>query len=394
MLLLLALLLTACGSDNKEEIANPDEDCYLDIYVYAPDRPIVTRADVGEITSSDAESIVHSLQIWVFKKSNGEKVGYLDADPEYLNENGQQTYRMIITNDFAKYPENVDVYVVANAANYVTTTLDANTTRDALNEAMIGSAYFGTTDLYGEKELLSTGRIATQGLPMSAVVKNQPVTGSFPTLRVGTSDKMTVMQLSRAVSKLRFVLCRIKELNFSTKKLNSIDDISLAANQIPTQTYLIPRERYTYTYSHDAISYGSVAKDVIPEVEDPLIYVYSTQKAQEYEDLINAAIAHEENGNPKPLLKELGLTYFRESDKQLTGTITYTYTDNGVTKSNQTATFSISAPGDFLRNHSWIIYVYYIDSKIYILTVTHIGMRSWVMDDDGPQGESKYVYNW
>ena len=86
-----------------------------------------------------------------------------------------------------------------------------------------------------------------------------------------------------------------------------------------------------------------------------------------------------------------GLTYFRESDKQLTGTITYTYTDNGVKKDNQEATFSMADPGDFLRNHSWIIYIYYMDSKIYTLTVTNIGMRKW---EEDPLDETKDVYNW
>ena len=91
-----------------------------------------------------------------------------------------------------------------------------------------------------------------------------------------------------------------------------------------------------------------------------------------------------------PQLKELGLTYLRESDKQLKGTITYTYSDNGERKDDQVATFLMAAPGDFLRNHSWIIYIYYLDSKIYTLTVTNIGMRGWT---DLVEEDTK-VYNW
>ena len=401
MLLLLAVLLTACSGDDKEGVSS-DEDCYLDIYVYAPDRPIVTRSDVGMIEQrTAAESEVKSLQIWVFKHSDGTKVGYFGAgtgdandvpNPYFLNETGQQVYRMKVDKAFADAPEAVDVYVVANAASCGLTStgenpsLGANATRSQLDAAVIGANYFGTTNLYNENDLLSpNGRIYTNGLPMSAVAKNQPVFGSFPALRIGSETEMTTLQLTRAVSKLRFVLCRIKEEPSSNKKLVSIDDISLDANIIPTQSYLIPRESYSYTCSHSAISYGSVEKNNILEVTDPLAYAYETQSAQEYENLINTAIT---NGT----LKEFGLTYFRESDKQLTGTITYSYNENNAATNTQaTATFSMAAPGDFLRNHSWIIYVYYMDSKIYTLTVTHIGMKSWVSD---LMNENKPVYNW
>ena len=388
MLLLMAMLLMACGGSEEENGSIPeDEDCYLDIYVYAPDRPIVTRGDVGEIkVRTEAESNVHTLQIWVFKSSNGDPVGYLNAgadgvsEPYLLNENGQQVYRMKVAKDFANNPEAVDVYVVANAASYTSTTLNGSTTRTQLNDAMIGSGSFGTSTLVTS--------VPTTGLPMSAVLKNQHISGKFPTLRIGTESQIATLHLTRAVSKLRFVLCRITEEQDSKKKLDKINDISLDANQIPTQTYLIPREIYTYTYGHDPISYGKVEKADILEVADPLVYAYETQAAQAYEDMINQAIADEK-------LKELGLTYFRESDKQLTGTITYTYNENNsATNTQETVTetvpFSMVAAGDFLRNHSWIIYIYYLDSKIYVLTVTHIGMRSW---NDG--GDATHtIYNW
>jgi hypothetical protein len=170
----------------------------------------------------------------------------------------------------------------------------------------------------------------------------------------------------------------------SNKKLVSIDNISLNANQIPTWTYLVPRETYTYTYDPAAISYGSVEKTAIPEVPDPLVYAYETQAARAYEEMINQAITDKN-------LKELGLTYLRESDKQLKGTITYKYNENNsATDTPETVTFSMAAAGDFLRNHSWIIYIYYLDSKLYVLTVTHIGMRSW--GNGGAEEHS--IYNW
>ena len=97
-------------------------------------------------------------------------------------------------------------------------------------------------------------------------------------------------------------------------------------------------------------------------------------------------------------LKQLGLTYLRESDKKLTGTITYHVKERvnvetaweNVTATEKKATFSMADPGDFLRNHSWIVYVFYMDATIYTLTVTNIGMKSWASGGY----EEKSVYNW
>ena len=440
MFLLMTMLLMACGGSEEENSSIPeDEDCYLDIYVYAPDRPIVTRGDVGEIEiRAKEESEVHTLQIWVFKSSNGDPVGYLNAggndeaydvtgakisDPSILNEKGQQVYRMKVDKSFANNPEAVDVYVVANAASCGLTTLGKTTSRADLNNAKIGEIdnvdYFGTTDLYGIDDLESgtRKRIYTNGLPMSAVLKNQPISGKFPTLRIGTESQIATLHLTRAVSKLRFVLCRIKEKETTSKKLVSIDGIQLNGNQIPTQTYLMPGTySYANKYVEEAIVYVNEDNKLlprdedIPQVDNPLVYVYDTQNAQDYEDLIDAAVGSklswlQQYGTEKnipelagltdsdmPQLKQIGLTYLRESDKQLTGTIRYKYRENGKTEdTDDTADFLMAAPGDFLRNHSWIIYVYYMDSKIYTLTVTTIGMKKWT--DDG-NSETTTFYNW
>jgi hypothetical protein len=114
-----------------------------------------------------------------------------------------------------------------------------------------------------------------------------------------------------------------------------------------------------------------------------MIYQYETQKAQEYEDMINAAVT-------AGYLKQIGLTYLRESDKQLTGTITYTYSEGGNNHS-ESIDFSMAAPGDFLRNHSWIVYIYFMGAKIHVHVVTHIGMKVWTPD---PDDDNVYVYNW
>ena len=402
MLLMVAMLLTAC-SDHSGEGSDEKDDCFLNIYVYAPGSPMLTRADVGEIASRTAkEHEVKTLQIWVFKHSDGSLVGHLDATPTFLNEtDGQELFRMKVDKAFADHPENVDVYVVANEASCGLAGeggLKKETTRDQLEAAMIGADYFGVSTLVSE--------VPDAGLPMSCVLKNQSIYGSFPALRIGTQDAMATLQLTRAVSKLRFVLCRIASED--DKELVSIDRIQLDGGMIPTESYLMPG---TYTYSSDPVAStdyetnpivyvntdNKLLKADIPTVVNPMKYAYETQAAQDYEDMINGAIAgtYKANENDKEL-KELGLTYLRESDKQLTGTIQYSVQPKGNTDETQVdhtpfTTFSIAAPGDFYRNRSWIIYVFYMDAKIHVLTVTDMGVKNWTPDNIN---DDKSVYNW
>lgn len=389
MWLVVAVMLTGCQR-SEEEVKAPDgEDCFLEIPICAPNRPILTRGDVGEIASSEAERTVHSLQIWVFKSKDGSLVCYRNlTDFTSLNASPyQQTYKMIVDKTFAEVRDNVDIYVVANAASYLGTTVSnpadlkpANLKPANLNAAMIDEGSFGTSTL------IKT--VPDGGLPMSAVLKNQPIYGSFPALRIGSQEQPAVLELTRAVSKLRFVLCRIKEQPAS---LVSINSIKLNGNSIPTTTYLMPGT-YNYssyvsddiTFEDDDFENHKLLPEKIPDVDNPLDYTYETQAAQDYETMIDAAV---EAGS----LKQLGPTYLRESDKQLTGTISYTYKDNGIDKTPDPVTFSMGGAGDFLRNHSWIVYIYYMDSKIYTLTVTNIGMKSWVTD---PLQDTKTVYNW
>ena len=316
----------------------------------------------------------------MFKNSTGEKVGFIDTAPTFLNDTtGQEKFRMKVDKAFADAPENVDVYVMANTLSCGLTFGEA-TTRAALDAAVIKN-HFGTTSL------IST--VTDNGLPMSAVLKNQPIQGTFPALRIGTENEMAVLQLTRAVSKLRFVLCQ--RSTDTDRTLVRIDTISLDRNQIPDSTWLIPRDVKNYTYNHAAIKYGPIEKDDIPKVEDPLVYLYETQSAQDYEDLINAAVHHKNGeGQPAPLLKEVGPTYLRESDKQLTGTIHYTYKESN-TETKVSTEFSMAAPGDFLRNHSWIVYIFYMGTKIHVQVVTHIGMRTW---DTSGEEKNTSVYNW
>ncbi len=371
--MIVALLLSSCMSEE----GGPVVQSALKIYVFTPDRPIVTRADEGNVLSTGTEGNVNTMQIWVFKHSDGTLVGYLAPTADELvglNGSQQATYLMRIPDWFYQAKPNVDVYVVANTtASNCGLTLDKNTTRAQLDAALIAHS---TTDYFGITA--NTTSVPTDGLPMSGVLKNQKVEGEAPVLRVGDGGLASV-KLVRAVSKIRFVASQ----NATAEKKLKIKSITLDANVMPTQEYLFLTGAYTERSYHvgstlePATELWSDATLVIKECEDAATYTFITGTAQEYETQINQGITNNE-------VSELASYYWRESDKKLTGTITYQLG----TDAEKTATFEMSEAGDFSRNHTWIVYAYHTGAdqlKLISVFVTPWNTQAVVEPE---------VYNW
>jgi hypothetical protein len=155
----------------------------------------------------------------------------------------------------------------------------------------------------------------------------------------------------------------------------SITSIKINAGMIPDEEYLFTTPQ-SMTYNANA---GELFTDIddISATADPTDYIYFNQDAQEYENLINTAASKE-----TPEVTVRGPIYLRESDKQLAGTITYT-----IAGDEQTADFQMQQTGDFLRNHTWIVYAYYAGSgKLQVQTVY---VKDWSTKEI-----SHNVYNW
>ena len=378
VLLVTALLMSACHSSKDEELPQPEEDCFLDIYVYAPNNPIITRADVGEVKVADeSENRVKTLKIWVFRHSDVESapaVGYLEADPTFLNQMGQQKYQLKLDKDFANKPKAVDVYAVANEASANSSqNLGKSSTRTDLNAAKVSSDKFGVSEL--------VSKVPDEGLPMSAILKDQPISGKFPTLHIGSETEMATMQLTRVVSKLRFVLSR--EQSEGTDNIPvSIKSIKLDAGMIPATEYLfLANNGYRYNvgapYNTAAFEFLNSSLTDINSNDDPMQYAYQIGKdAQAYEELLATGI-----GEGK--LTQVGPFYLRESDKRLSGTITY----QAQGSEERTVTFRMSAAGDFTRNHTWTVYAYYGGSRLEVVSVF---VNKWI---DNTLSDRR-IHNW
>lgn len=380
---MLTVLLSACSSgDAAEETKEAThQQPQLAIYVYAPEQAAAkrnaapTRADVGEvdpINNTINEGTINSLQLWVYEKNDpGKYVGYFSTeDVTALNEGVGTTYQIPVSDDFATNKPDVNVYVIANVtnANCGVEPLDKNTIRTALLD---GAKI--TTDHFGLGTLVKS--VPEDGLPFSGMLTGQTVVGDAPALRVGTLSAVSTVQLTRAVSKLRFVFAKTK----GEPKV-SITSIKMNAEMIPNEEYLFQTPA--------SMTYNTAAAELLPspshisdiaETADPTQYLYTNQDAQAYEDLINTAASKQ----PNPEVTVYGPIYLRESDKQLAGTITYTIGGG----SPQTANFTMQKAGDFSRNHTWIVYAYYAGAGN--LQVESLYVKEWSTKELNHQ-----VYNW
>ncbi len=379
---ILTVLCAACssGDDAEENGATgvSHKQATLAIYVYAPEQASAkrnaaqTRADVGEVDAIIDEGTIDSLQIWIYESATGNYVGYFSTkDVTALNEGKGTTYQIPVSDDFAsKTPKpTVNVYVMANvtSANCGVGTLNKETTRaQLLDSAKIANGKFGLEQ--------NTRSVPTDGLPFAGMLTGETVVGDAPTLRVGTLSAVSTVQLTRAVSKLRFVFAKT-----TGEPKVSITSIKMNDDMIPEVEYFFKTPE-SMTYNTEAKELLSTTISDIAETSDPTQYLYLGQEAQAYEDLINGAAS-----KATPEVTVEGPIYLRESDKQLRGTITYTIGEG--TPEPQTVDFAMQQAGDFSRNHTWIVYAYYAGSGN--LQVQSLYVKDWSTKEFNHE-----LYNW
>ena len=371
---MLIVLFAACSSDNAEEGTSMHKQPMLAIYVYAPEQAATaqqnaapTRGAVGEVDAITTESTIKSLKIWIYESDSEDFVGFFTTnDVTALNEGQGTTYQIPVSDDFASSKPKVDVYVMANVttANCGVGELNEATTHDDLLEDAKITGYFGLGNLQKS--------VPEDGLPFAGKLTTQTVVGDAPALRVGSPSEVSTVQLNRAVSKLRFVFAKT-----TGEPAVKIKSITMTAGMIPTEEYLF-KTPLSMTYNTDAEELLTVNIDDIAETADPTDYLYTNQEAQEYENLINEAASKQ-----PAEVTVYGPVYLRESDKLLAGTITYQIGEGA----DQTVDFEMQQAGDFLRNHTWIIYAYYGGSGK--LQLQSLYVKNWTTKE-----ANHSIYNW
>lgn len=359
LMLLLLVACSSCSDDDSTQPLQPGEKPVLKLYIFSPDNPIVTRASGDHVESeTDAEKKINTLQVWVFKNNTNDLVSYVKL--EFNEEQSifdEKVVLMDLTEDFVVNKTEVDIFVAANVTqDNCGLSFDKNTTATTLQNAKIGSGYFG---------IGSTSKVTavpTGGLPMTGRLKMQTLTGTSPVFGIGNQN----VKLVRAVSKVRFVFAKT-----TGQPTVTITGITMNAEMIPDEEYLF-KTPASMNYNADVAPLLSMPIADIASTPDPTQYIYFDQEAQAYENLINGAN-----------LTVRGPIYLRESDKQLSGTISYKI-DGGT---EQTADFQMQQAGDFLRNHTWIIYAYYAGSG-------RLQVQSLYVKDWSGKEMSHNFYNW
>ena len=356
---LMTTVLAGCGSEDAETTPAP----VLNIYVYGPSDPIQTRS----VSPVEGEKKVNTLQIWVYRSSDGSEIGTLSLSGDELdglNQTDKGYYSMAVPADFAASPTAVDVYVMANVTNAnCNQTFDRNITREVIDLASFGGGYY---------QYPVTG-ISPDGLPMSGVIRNRDITVHDDVLHLSGAN----LQLLRTVSKIRFVFSSSQQDNDNVY----IDEVTLNGGVLPQMEYFfLNGGSYrvgTYHVADEKTMVTFSGTEAIKKNEDPLQYVYAGGDEQAYETLIDQA-AESNKVTVAPIV------YVRESDLPLKGTIKY-HVDNEEAKKRQ-APFSMQAQ-HFPRNHTWIVYAFYGSSSMEVNTVL---VNDW---ENGGTG-SHDLYNW
>ena len=360
--LLTALSLAGCARTPLYEYYYSERP-ELSVSIYIPEMS-TTKAETGNVGALNNEKVINTLQLWVFihgGDNDGALVGYKDDFTDQLTETGlpySTTTRFgmplswFMFNALSDKDARVDVYAVANAASATDIELGKSTTRGDLEGIVMSGSTFGT-DL--------TMAVPAAGLPMSGMLKEAKVTGSYPVLNVST------VTLTRAVSKIRFVFsqqakpatnepsnknCVIKSIKFggasmdcqiateeklfTDKKLEGADDLFDISGYTPLKATLPGKSNAEIT--------------ILEHPEDLLFRGegYEGESAQEYEDRIEEVIAAS---------SQLGPIYIRETDRRIAGTITY-----NIGEEDLTANFSMPSDNYLTRNHSWILYAYFSET--------------------------------
>lgn len=400
---MLMLLCTACGgSESESDDNNPSKEHQLQINIFTPEHPVVTRAGDPVLVNSNADENVNSMDVWVFvsevtvndpspKYTVGRVVGHLSLDIANPSSFEGGTYQMSVNEDFVKELPKVNVYVTANVKSSNTgITLTASSPESDFGNAKLSGNYFGLNTLTTEPP--------SEGLPMSGLLKNQTIDATrTPLLSVATPVKVV-----RAVSKVRFIFSRTNtgdELHINSISLDNDTD-----SGIPEEEYLFlsdsydapskPRCHIGETFLVAQIIADGLESIPIPTCTYPARYAYDTDptntdqlRGQAYEDLINKGLkGHYTEGvysEDQPYeLVELRHYYLRESNKRLQGKINYT-----IGSKTADATFVMYEGDNFTRNHTWIVYGYFAGKET--LKVSCVSVIDW---DQTTTDHS--LYNW
>lgn len=374
--LLLTLILTSCMSDDYTDTAAGKSDTYINLNVStptaqaranAPAKPAGTSGKLGPEETypyPNTEENITSIRVWAFKsgsdRATATPIGF--KSETNLTAQGSHKVSMMITRKNAENLHNIDLYILLNAESVGV--LDGKDcikmTRVDLENLVIEKQFGITADSTAQ-----TTVVPQAGLPISRVIKELDVTNNIRDNATDAALHSINIPLIRAVSKLHFFFTR---RNVKDTEGVVVTRIEVNENVIPTQSSVFPTATTdaqketegltgnltSLTYLSQKIKFDSVATKDIKPVQDPESYIRKPgQTAEAYITQLRDSTI------------ECHLSYLRETDKELTGTIYYKLDKSGAEKQTP---FKISKA---YRNHEMVVYGYFLGDEKSTLTLNY-----------------------
>lgn len=376
--LLMVGAMASC-SENQDTGTAENHDAYISLS-FSSNSANSTRAGEsrteGVLANNESkadpnsESDIHSIKVWVFQSRTNEDANPIAYKEEALKDiNSSYNLQLRFLRKIAgKEVENIDLYILANSeSTNIGSKLNgkdfSNITRKELQNICFDST-FGIQENGNPQNT----KVPETGLPISRAITNISVEKHVGTTEAEAKTKGIKIPLVRAVSKLHFYFAR--KTGIENVKVTSIE---VEGNIIPTASYIFPDEteykepddnqvvtsnKYNVNstgYVSTVLKLNGVETDNIKEVEDPEKFKKNeTQTAQDYLDAFKkAGIASHD------------LCYLRETTKAIKGKIHYS-----LGTEEKSVDFSIPTDGKAIRNRELVVYGYFLNGQMGMLTVT------------------------
>lgn len=376
--LLMVGAMASCSENENTETAQSD-NAYLSLS-FSTGTGNSTRA--GESHTEDAlanneskadpnsESDIHSIKVWVFQSGTNEDTNPIAYKEEALKDiNGSYNLQLRFLRKIAgKDVENIDLYILANSESTNIESKLSGKDFCSITRKELQNISFDSTFGIQENGNPQNTEVPETGLPISRAITNISVEKHVGTTEAEAATKGIKIPLVRAVSKLHFYFAR--KTGIENVKVTSIE---VEGYTIPTASYIFPDEteykenddnqvvtsnKYNVNsngYVSTVLKLNGVETDNIKEVEDPEKFKKTeTQTAQDYLDAFKkAGIASHD------------LCYLRETTKAIKGKIHYS-----LGTEEKSVDFSIPTDGKAIRNRELVVYGYFLNGQMGMLTVT------------------------
>lgn len=376
--LLMVGTMASCSENQDTETAE-NHDAYISLS-FSSNSANSTRAEErrteGVLADNESkadpnsESDIHSIKVWVFQSGTNEDANPIAYKEEALKDiNGSYNLQLRFLRKIAgKEVENIDLYILANSESTNIESKLNGKDFSSITRKELQNICFDSTFGIQENGNPQNTKVPETGLPISRAITNISVEKHVGTTEAEAKTKGIKIPLVRAVSKLHFYFAR--KTGIENVKVTSIE---VEGNTIPTASYIFPDEteykenddnqvvtsnKYNVNstgYVPTVLKLNGVETDNIKEVEDPEKFKKNeTQTAQDYLDAFKKAGIASHN-----------LCYLRETTKAIKGKIHYS-----LGTEEKSVDFSIPTDGKAIRNRELVVYGYFLNGQIGMLTVT------------------------